>query len=131
MAARQIDLEEKWVCVPTLMIQDSFFELPVLVAPIVSATVVPTPVVSSPVATMDEYEEPILQDPVEPPPVAHEEEQQQLQEAPTNETLRRSQRVGLSAIPNDYEVYNLEEAQMEGNPTSFEEAIIHQSGLKP
>jgi hypothetical protein len=83
---------------------------------------VPTPVVSSPVATMDEHEEPVLQDPVQPPPVAQEEEQQP-QEAPTNETLRRSQRVRRSAIPDDYEVYNIEEAQMEGDPTSFEEAM--------
>ena len=83
---------------------------------------------------MDEHEEPVLQDPVQPPPVAHEEDQQQPQEAPTNETLRRSQRVRRSAIPDDYEVYNIEEAQMEGDPTSFEEAMrsdIHRSGLKP
>ena len=40
MVARQIDLEEKRVCVPTPMIQDPFFELPVLVAPTVPATVV-------------------------------------------------------------------------------------------
>jgi hypothetical protein len=82
---------------------------------------------------MDEHEEPVLQDPVQPPPVAQEEEQQP-QEAPTNETLRRSQRVRRSAIPDDYEVYNIEEAQMEGDPTSFEEAMrsdIHRSGLKP
>ena len=36
------------------------------------------PVVSSPVATINEHEEPILQDPIEPV-VAHEEEQQQPQ----------------------------------------------------
>jgi len=86
MVARKIDLEEKRVCVRTPMIQDPFFELPVLVAPTVPTTVVPTPVVSSPVATMDEHEEPVLQDPVQPPPVAHEEEQQQPQEAPTNDS---------------------------------------------
>jgi len=38
-------------------------------------------------------------------------------------TLRRSQRVRRSAILDDYEVYNIEEAQMEGDPTSFEEAM--------
>ena len=52
-----------------------------------------TPVVSSLMATINEYEEPALQDPIEPV-VAHEEEQQQphMEQAPTNEALRRSQR---------------------------------------
>ena len=36
---------------------------------------------------------------------------------------RRSQRVRKLAIPADYEVYNIEEFQMEDDPTSFEEAI--------
>jgi len=36
----------------------------------------PTPVVSSPMAVMDEHEKPVLYDPMEPPPIAHEEEQQ-------------------------------------------------------
>ena len=34
-----------------------------------------------------------------------------------------SQRVRRSAIPDDYEVYECEEFQMEGDPTSFEEAM--------
>jgi len=55
MVARQIDLEEKRVCVPTPMIQEPFFELHVLVASTVPVTVVPTPVVSPPVAAMDEH----------------------------------------------------------------------------
>jgi hypothetical protein len=59
MVAREIDLEEKQVCVPTPMIQEPFFELPVLVAPTVQNTVVPTPVVISPVVTMNNDEEPI------------------------------------------------------------------------
>jgi hypothetical protein len=33
MLAREIDLEEKRRCVPTLMIHEPFFKLPVLVAP--------------------------------------------------------------------------------------------------
>jgi hypothetical protein len=49
MVAREIVLEEKWVCVSTPMIHKPFFELPVLVAPTVRDTVVQTPVVSSPV----------------------------------------------------------------------------------
>jgi hypothetical protein len=39
------------------------------------------------------------------------------------EAPRRSQRVRKSAIPNDYEVCDTEEFQMEGDPTSFEEAM--------
>ena len=38
-------------------------------------TVVTAPVVSFPVATMNEHEEPVVQDPIEPV-VTHEEEQQ-------------------------------------------------------
>jgi hypothetical protein len=59
MVAREIVLEEKRVCVPTLMIQGPFFELPVLVAPTVRDTVVQTPIVSSPVATTNDDEEPV------------------------------------------------------------------------
>jgi hypothetical protein len=50
---------------------------------------------------------------------------------PNVEAPRRSQRVRRLAIPDDYEVYNTEEFQMEGDPTSFEEAILHQSDLRP
>jgi hypothetical protein len=62
MVAREIILEEKRVCVPTPMIQEPFFELPVLVAPTVPDTVVPTPVVSSPMVTVNNDEEPVLQE---------------------------------------------------------------------
>jgi hypothetical protein len=64
MVAREIILEEKRVCVPTPIIQEPFFELPVLVAPTVPDTVVPTPVVSSPVVTVNNDEEPVLQEPI-------------------------------------------------------------------
>jgi hypothetical protein len=60
MVAQEIILEEKRVCVPTLMIQEPFFELPILVAPTVPGTIVPTPVVSSPVVTVNNGEEPVL-----------------------------------------------------------------------
>jgi hypothetical protein len=40
MVAREIVLEEKRVCVPTPMIQEPFFELPILVAPTVRNTIV-------------------------------------------------------------------------------------------
>ena len=122
MVAREISFEEKWVYVPTPMVLEPFFTL--LVVPIVQDTIVTTPAVSSPMATMNEHEEPILQDPIEPV-VTHKEEQQQphMEQAPTNEALRRSQRARKLAIPNDYEVYECEEFQMDGDPTSFEEVM--------
>jgi hypothetical protein len=106
------------------MVQELFFSLPVAAAPTVPVTVVTTPVVNSPVATINEHEEPVLQDPIEPV-IAHEEEQQQpyMEQVPTNEAPRRSQIVRKSAISDDYEVYASEEFQMEGDPTSFEEAM--------
>jgi hypothetical protein len=42
---------------------------------------------------------------------------------PHNEPPRRSQRARRSAISDDYEVYVSEEIQMEGDPTSFKEAM--------
>ena len=121
---REISFEEKRVYVPTPMVQKSFFMLPVVVIPIVQDTVVTTPIVSSPVATINEHEEHVLQDPLEPV-VTHEEEQQQphIEQTSSNEAPRRSQRVQRSAISEDYEVYECEEFQMEGDPTSFEEAM--------
>jgi hypothetical protein len=95
------------------MIQEPFFKLYVLVAPIVQDTVVPTPVVSSLVVQMNDDEEPVPQDPIETD-VTDEGEQQQPQTevVPNMEALRRSQRVRRSAIPDDYEVYNTEEFQI-------------------
>ena len=108
---------------PTPMVQEPFFTLPVVAAPTVQETIVTT-LVSSPMATMNEHEKSVLQDPVEPV-VTHEEEQQQphIEQASTNEAPGRSQRVKKSVIPDDYEVYDCEEFQMEGDPTSFEEAM--------
>jgi len=73
--AREISLEEKRVFMPTPMDEEPFFALPIVVAaaPTVQAIAMPTPVVSSPVDTMNEPEELILQEPIEPN-VAHEEE---------------------------------------------------------
>ena len=72
---------------------------------------------------MNEHEEPVLQDPQESV-ITHEEEQQQphIEQASSNEALRRSQRVRRSTIPDDYEVYECEEVQMEGDPTSFKKS---------
>jgi hypothetical protein len=55
---------------------------------------------------MNENEEPIVQDLIEPV-VAHEEEQQQpqVEEVPVDEVHRRSQRTRKLASSKDYEVY--------------------------
>ena len=60
MVAREINFEEKQVCVPTLMVQEPFFTLHIVAVPTVPDTVVTTLVVSSPVATMNEHEEPVI-----------------------------------------------------------------------
>ena len=124
MVAREIELEEKRVYAPTPMIHEPFFSLPAVAAPTMQDTVVPAPVVIPAMATMNNNEEPILQDPVEPT-ATHEGEQQQpqIEDVPNVEAPRRSQRVRKSVIPADYEVYNIEEFQIEDDPTSFEEAM--------
>ena len=93
------------------MVEEPFFTLPVAVAPTVQDTVVSTPVASSPVATMNEHEEHVLEEPIEPN-VAHEEEHQQPNVEQVPEAPRRSQRIRRSAITDDYEVYETEECQM-------------------
>ena len=106
MVAREIDLQEKRVYAPTLMIHEPFFSLSAVAAPTVQDTMVPAPVVIPPVATMNDD----LQDPIESI-ATHEGEQQQPQteDVPNVEAPRRSQRIKKSAIPADYEVYNTEE----------------------
>jgi hypothetical protein len=49
---------------------------------------------------------------------------------PNVEAPRRSRRIKRSAIPDDYEVYNTEGLQMEGDPTSFEEAMRSEQSSK-
>ena len=66
MVAREIDLEVKRVYAPTSMIHEPIFSLHAVAAPIVQDTMVLAPVVIPPMATMNDDEEPILQDPVEP-----------------------------------------------------------------
>ena len=113
------------------MIHEPFFSLLAVAAPIVSDTVVPAHVVIPPVATMNDDKKPVLQDPIEPI-ATHEGEQQQPQteDVPNVEAPRRSQRVSKSAIPADYEVYNIEEFQMGDDPTSFEEAMRNDHSSK-
>ena len=60
MVACEISFEEKRVYVPTPMVQEPFFTLPVVAVPTVQDTVVTAPIVSSPVATINEHEEPVL-----------------------------------------------------------------------
>jgi hypothetical protein len=136
---REIRLEEKRVYLPTPMVGEPFFLIPAAVTPIVQGNVVVEPVVDSPVsivvtyivgspmAETNEEEEPVFQEPI----ANHLEEQQQplIQDVSRNEPPRRSQRVRRSAISEDYKVYVSEEIQMEGDPTSFEEAMrsVHSS----
>ena len=65
--------------------------LHVVAVPTVQDTIVTTHVVSSPVATMNEHEEPVLQDPQEPV-VTHKGEQQQphVEQVSSNGPPRRS-----------------------------------------
>jgi len=124
MVARKIDLEEKRVFVPTPMTQEPYFCLPVAVAPAVQSTVVPTPIVSSPNMAANENEDSIPH--AQPESVAADEGKQQqppVSEIPDAVAPQRPQRTRRSAISDDYEVYNSEEIQIEGDPTSFEEAI--------
>ena len=70
------------------MIHEPILSLPVVAAPTVLDTVVPAPVVIPPVATMNDDEEPVLQDSIEPI-ATHEGEQQQPQteNVPNEEAL--------------------------------------------
>ena len=128
-AARKIDLEEKRVFVPTLMTQEPYFSLPVVAAPIEQETAVPTLVVSSPDVAENENEEHVPHDQIEPdqiePAAMDEGEPQQppVQEIPVPVAPGRPQRIRKRAISDNYEVYNSEKVQNEGDRTSFEEAM--------
>lgn len=91
MVAREIVLEVERVYASTPMIHEPFFSLPAIAAPTVLDTVVPAPVVIPPVATMNDDEEPVPQDPIEPI-ATHEGEQQQPQTkvVPNVEALSKS-----------------------------------------
>jgi len=71
----------------------------------------------------NQNEKPVLQNPIEQTATDEWEQQQPQVEVPIVVAPRRSQRVRKSAISDDYQVYNSEEVQMEGDPTSFEEAM--------
>jgi hypothetical protein len=119
--------------VPTPMVTEPFFSIHVAVTPMaqcnavaepVADSLIPmaaTPIVGSPMTEVDEDLEPDFQEPI----TNHEEEQQEppVQDVPHNKPPRRSQMARRSAISYDYEVYVSEEIQIEGDPTSFEEAM--------
>jgi hypothetical protein len=87
-------------------------------SPVTMATM---PIVGSLMVEIDEEEEPNFQEPI----ANHEEEQQQppIQDVPHDDPPRRSQRARRLAISDNYEVYVSEKIQIEGDPTSFEEAM--------
>jgi hypothetical protein len=132
MVAQKIDLEEKRVHAPNPMIQESFFSLPVVAALTIPEVVVQALVITPPVTTRCEDPKHVRGEPTEPF-VEHEREMQQpplldvpeveAHNEPENEALRMSKRVKKSAISTDYKVYNTEIVHMEGDPTSYEEAM--------
>ena len=124
MVARKIDLEEKRVFVPTPMSQEPYFSLLVVAAPIEKETTVPTPIVSSPDVAANENENPVPHDQIEPVAMDEGEQQQPpVQEIPVAVAPHRPQRIRKPTISDDYKVYNSEEIQNEGDPTSFEKAM--------
>ena len=76
MVAREIVLEVKRVYAPTPMIHEPIFSLHAVAAPTVQDTIVSAPIVISPVATMNENEEPVLQDSIESIATREGEQQQ-------------------------------------------------------
>ncbi|KAJ1274736.1 hypothetical protein BS78_05G084000 [Paspalum vaginatum] len=148
-APREVNLQEKRTYVPFPMVEEPYFSMPAEEAPPVQPTVVATPAVDvgSSSTTINEPEitpVPELPVPESPSPVAIPEpeapdateamepeqdivpddpppEQPQVEEQ--NVPLRRSQRVRKTAIPDDYEVYVSEDITLEGDPTTYEEAM--------
>jgi hypothetical protein len=121
---RKIDLEKKRVYTPNPVIQEPFFSIPAVNAPPVQVTAMPTPAMAPPAVTMNKDVEPIHQAPEEPVATQGGEQQQpQTDEASQAQAYGRPQRTRKSAIPDNYEVYNSKEVQMENDPTSFEEAM--------
>ncbi|WVZ54454.1 hypothetical protein U9M48_005242 [Paspalum notatum var. saurae] len=116
--------DEKRVYAPTPMIQKPFFSIPTVVA----APVVAAPAGGSSSAAVSESEAPVVTEAPQVPTVANEESEQppageSSASEPAQEPLRRSQRNRRPAISADYEVYVSEDADTEGDPTSFEEAM--------
>jgi hypothetical protein len=111
---QKISLEEKRVYEPTHMIHE------LIPSVLVQEYISPTFEVGSSSTAPNVNGAPVIQE-LEVPNVVIDEEE----EHPQNlENIRRSQRVRKSAIPDDYEIYTSEEIHMEGDPTSYEEAMM-------
>ena len=65
VTVRRIDLEEKRVYAPNPVIQEPFFSLPTVAAPLVQVTAMPAPDVAPSVVTTNENVEPVFQEPEE------------------------------------------------------------------
>jgi hypothetical protein len=92
----------------------------------VQGCISPTFEVESSSAAPDVNGAPVIQEPEVPNVVIDEEEEQPHyleNDVPNQENIRSSQRVRKSAIPDDYEIYMSEEIHMEGDLTSYEEAM--------
>jgi hypothetical protein len=118
--SREISLEEKRVYVPAPIIHELISSVTV------QEYISPTFEVGSSSAAPNVNEAPIIQEPEVSNVVINEEEYQpqNLKNNVSNqENVRRSQRVRKSAISDDYEIYTSEEIHIEGDPTSYEEAM--------
>ena len=135
MVTREIDLEEKRVYTPTLMILEPIFSLPAVAAPTVLSTVVPAPVVIPPVATLNDDEEPVLQDSIEHIATYEGEQQQpQTEDMPNVKALKRSQKVRKQLFLLTMKYTTLRNFKWRMIPPHLKkplEVIIHQSGLRP
>ena len=102
---------------PNPMIQEPFFSLPVVTPPMTTMGVDPEPVRQEPPEPVVEHERETQ------PPIVEDVPEVEAQNVPETEALRRSNRTRKSAISTDYKVYNTEMVHMEGDPTTYEEAI--------
>jgi hypothetical protein len=117
---REISLGEKRVYVPTPMIHELFPSVPV------QEYISPTFEVGSSSIAPNVNGAPAIQEPEVPNVVIDEEEDQPQNlenNVPNQENIRRSQKVRKSAISDDCEIYTSEEIYMEGDSTSYEEAM--------
>jgi hypothetical protein len=117
---REISLEEKRAYVPTPIIHELIPSMPV------QEYISPTFEVGSSSVAPNVNGAPVIQEPEAPNAVIDEEEDQPQNienNVPNQENIRRSQRVRKLSIPDDYEIYTSEEIHMEGDPTSYEEAM--------
>jgi hypothetical protein len=117
---REISLEEKRFYAPTTMIHELIPSVPV------QEYICPTFKVGSSSAIPNVNEAHVIQEPEVSNVIIDEEEDQPQNienNVPNQENIRGSQRVKKSDIPDDYEIYTSEEIHMEGDLTSYEEAM--------